>query len=303
MVAAAAWIATLTVIALAFVRLFRSAESLAGTVGNRRPSALRLSTGHWLRTQTIVRAPAAAVIGFARRGLTRSRLHQFVFAVVVGVGLAMLAAQIAWMVAGRTLVATRPEDARTAAIAAPLLVALCLTIGLRAAFLLPLDRGAGWVFRLVDDPRTRAAALNGVATVFTFAAVVPAALLGLLLQPPLFGYLTVPAIAMVAFAALLLVEIVLISWRRIPYACSYLPGKRHLTYTVAILLLAYGVFVATCAMIVRASLAHPARMLFVGGLLMASFAALRRARLRGLAAFPLQFEDEDPTAVIVMPLT
>jgi len=55
-------------------------------------------------------------------------------------------------------------------------------------------------------------------------------------------------------------------------------------------------------MIVRGSLLHPARMLFVGGLLMASFAALRRARLRTLGSLPLEFEDEDPAAVILMPL-
>jgi hypothetical protein len=303
--AAAAGVAsgvTLVGIALAFVSLFRSAESLAGTAGNHRPLALRRLVGRWLSTRTIVPPPQGAVIGFALRGLTRSRLHQFVFAVVFGTGLAMLAAQIAWIVEGRTLAAARPVDAMNAAIAAPLLLTLCLTLGLRAAFLLPLDRGAGWVFRMLDDPQTRGPALNGVASVFSVAAVVPASLVAMLLQPPLFGYLTVPAIVMTALAGLSLVELVLIGWRRIPYSCSYLPGKRHLTYTVASLLLAYGVFVATGSMILRASLQHPARMLLVGGLLLAAFAALRRARVRSLGSLPLEFEDEDPNAVIMMPL-
>jgi ABC-type proline/glycine betaine transport system permease subunit len=183
-----------------------------------------------------------------------------------------------------------------------LLITLSLVLGLRAAFLLPLDRGAGWLFRLVDDPQTRGPALNGVATVFSIAAVAPATAIALLLQPPLFGYVTVVAIAMTALASLSLVEIVLIGWRRIPYSCSYLPGKRHLTYTVAVLLALYVFFVGIGSMIVRGSLLHPARMLFVGGLLMASFAALRRARLRTLGTIPLEFEDEDPAAVILMPL-
>jgi hypothetical protein len=153
--AGVAWAVTLSVVGLAFVSLFRSAESLAGTAGNQRVSSVRRRAGRWLRTRTIVPSPQAAIIGFALRGLTRSRLHQFIFAVVLGGGLAMLAGQIAWMVEGRTLAATRPEDAMSAAIAAPLLVTLSLVLGLRAAFLLPLDRGAGWLFRLVDDPRTR----------------------------------------------------------------------------------------------------------------------------------------------------
>jgi len=300
--AGVAWAVTLSVIGLAFVSLFRSAESLAGTAGNQRVSNVRRRVGRWLRRRTIVPSPQAAIIGFALRGLTRSRLHQFIFTVVLGGGLAMLAGQIAWMVEGRTLAATRPEDAISAAIAAPLLVALSVVLGLRAAFLLPLDRSAGWLFRLVDDPRTRGPALNGVATVFNIAAVAPATAIALLLQPPLFGYVTVVAIAMIALASLSLVEIVLIGWRRIPYSCSYLPGKRHLTYTVAVLLALYVFFVGIGSVIVRGSLLHPARMLFVGGLLMASFAALRRARLRTLGTFPLEFEDEDPAAVILMPL-
>src|SRR5262249_2463058 len=144
----------------------------------------------------------------------------------------------------------------------PLLVALCVTIGLRAAFLLPLDRGAGWIFRMIDDPLTRGAALNGVAWVFVAGAVAPAVALALVLQPALLGFAAMPAAALIALAALSLVELVLASWRRIPYSCSYLPGKRHITYTVAILLLAYGFFVATGSMIVQWSVGHPARIMF-----------------------------------------
>lgn len=297
-----AWAATVALIAVAFLRLFRSAETLAGTVGTRRPSILRIRLATWLRTQTVVAGPAAAVVGFSVRGLTRSRLHQFIFAIIIGCGLALLASQLATVAEGGGLVVMRAREARVAAIAAPLLIALCVTIGLRAAFLLPMDRGAGWVFRMVDDPATRPAALDGVALVFGAGALTPALIALVLLQPPLLGIATLPSAALTALAALGLIEFVLLSWRRIPYSCTYLPGKRHLTYTAAILLGAYGVFVATGANVVAWAVVHPSRIMFVGGMLLAIFAALRRARLRSWGLFPLEFEDDDPNAAIVMPL-
>jgi hypothetical protein len=300
--AATAWVATIAAVAAAFLVLFRSAESLAGAATGRRPSPLRLRAGAWLRRRALLPGPQAAVIGFAIRGLFRSRLHQFVFVVVLGCGLALLAGQVATVAEGRTLVAARPQESINNAIAGPLLVTLCVTIGLRAVFLLPLDRGAGWVFRLVDDPAMRPAALCGVASVFNVGAVAPALAVAAALQPPLLGVLTIPSAILTTLAGLALVEFVLRSWRRIPYACSYLPGKHHLTYTIAVLLAAYGGFVTIGANVLRWSVVHPSHTLFTGGLLLALVAGMRRARLRDWGTLPLEFVDEDPAATIVLSL-
>ena len=303
--AAAAGIATLTTLAIvagAFVRLFRSAETLAGTVDRRRQRAswrVRLQT---LLQRAWLPGPTTAVVGFATRGLLRNRLQQFVFLLVMGWGFALLSAQIATIAEGRTSVDLRPREAINAAVAAPLLVALCATLGLRAAFLLPLDRGAGWVFRITDDPSTRPAALDGVTWALGLGAIVPALLVGVVLQPPLLGGSTVSCLALTVLAVLTLIEIVLAPWRRVPYACSYLPGKRHITYTLAVVLGAYALFVAIGSNLLRWSSVHPARTLFTGGLLLALFAAMRRARLRAWGGLPLQFEDEDPDRTIVIAL-
>lgn len=287
--------AALAIVAGAFARLFRSAEILAGTVakGRRRPS--------W-RLRGWLPGPTSAVAGFALRGLTRNRLQQFVFLIVMGWGLALLVAQLATISEGRTPFDLNPRAALNTAIAAPLLVALCATLGMRSAFLLPLDRGAGWIFRVTDDPRTRPAALDGVTWAFGLGAIVPAHIVALALQPPLIGASTLPCLALTTLAVLALVEIVLVPWRRIPYTCSYLPGKRHLTYTLSVVLGSYIVFVAIGSNLLRWSSLHPARTLFTGGLLLAAFASMRRARLRTWGGLPLQFEDEDPNQTIVIAL-
>ena len=93
---------------------------------------------------------------------------------------------------------------------------------------------------------------------------------------------------------LVLVEIVLTDWARIPFTCGYLPGKRVMAYTLGVLFAAYAVFVYLGANSIRWGILHPSRTLVIGGLLVATFAALRRARLRTWGLQPLEFEDEDP---------
>jgi hypothetical protein len=302
--AAAAWmalVATVTTVSFvvgSYALLYRSAERLAGASAG---PTMRSTTGAGLLTQVErragLRAPTAAVLSLAWSGVTRSRLHQFVFLLIVGVGLALLIDQIATVMEGRTLFAARPRAAIHAAIAAPLLVALCGVLALRTVFLLPLDREAAWAFRITEDQRTRPLLLNGVVGLFTICATVPTLALALVLQPNVLGSSWVVAALFTMLASLVLVEVVLADWLRIPFTCSYLPGKRVMAYTLGVLFTAYAVFVYIGANLIRWSLLHPARTMMLGGALLATFATLRRARLRTWGTVPLEFEDEDPTAV------
>ncbi len=116
------------------------------------------------------------------------------------------------------------------------------------------------------------------------------------LQPWALGARAVPAAALTLLAVLVLVEVVLLDWARVPYTCSYLPGKRVMAYTLGVLFAAYAVFVYLGAQSIRWGALHPSRTLVVGGLLLATFAALRRARMRTWGVQPLEFEDVDPAA-------
>jgi hypothetical protein len=98
----------------------------------------------------------------------------------------------------------------------------------------------------------------------------------------------------ILLAVLVLDEGVLLDWARVPSTCSYLPGKRVMAYTLGVLFAAYAIFVYLGAQSIRWSALHPSRTLVVGGLLLATFAALRRARMRTWGEQPLEFEDVDP---------
>jgi len=290
MVALVAVGATALVVGFCYASLYRRAELLAGVdaATERAPHrTLRLGGA----------APTIAVVSFALHGLTRSRLHQFVFLLVVGSGLAILAGQILTVTEGSAFLASRPRAAVHAAVSAPLVAALCVTLALRAAFLLPLDIAASWVFRTTDADDTRARLLDGVAHMFAAAAVGAALGVAALLQPGVLGASWVLCVIITILSSLILVEVVLREWSRVPFTCTYLPGKRVLAYTLGVLLAAYAVFVYLGAHLTRWSLLHPSRTMFYGGLLLAVFAALRRDRLRDWGTRPLEFEDEDPLVI------
>jgi hypothetical protein len=94
---------------------------------------------------------------------------------------------------------------------------------------------------------------------------------------------------------LALVEFVLIDWRRIPFACTYLPGKHVLAYHMGVLFAQYVIFVVIGGNVIRAAVVDPARSIALGGFLIAGWAALRRARMKTWGDAALEFEDDDPS--------
>ena len=299
-------------IAFTYAHLYRRAETLAFDTSARRGPGRTAShppprvTALWWASPSHVShlwrcctlAPVTrAILSFSLSGLRRSRLHQFVFLLIVGVGFAILLGQLSTFFDGSSFLGYRPRYRLHAVIAAPLLLGLAATLALRAVFLLPLDQQAVWMFRLTETPEQRPRALDAVARLMMFAAVVPSLGLALLIQPRPLGLNCIPTALLTVVANLLLVEVILRDWSRIPFTCTYLPGKRVLAYTLGVLLGAYLVFVYIGANLIRWSLTDHVRLVLSGGPLVVALAALRRSRLRSWGTQPLEFEDEDPLAI------
>jgi len=98
-------------------------------------------------------------------------------------------------------------------------------------------------------------------------------------------------------AGIVLVEIEMSEWRRLPFTCSYMPGKRFVGLTA---LVGFTVFVVFTS--VGAGLAYSSRMHPIGALIFLAILGtivwerrLRRARLTRHT--PLLFEDALPTEI------
>jgi hypothetical protein len=178
-----------------------------------------------------------ATVAFIGKTMARSAKHRIVLAAYAGVGCA-LAAQI--------LTATTFHDGRIHDewLSLPLVMGFFLLSGMRYVFTIPSELPANWQFRVADTNRQRQA-LNGARTAMRWFGVAPlfAAL------APIYFVTWTPGVALgnLVFSiaiSLLLIEMLTMEFRKIPFTCSYPPGKTNMpllwaSYWMAFLIYAF----------------------------------------------------------------
>ncbi len=185
-----------------------------------------------------------AIVQFAIRSLFRGRQHRMIFAFYLGAGAAFT---ILFLNApSGEPVAPGVEAWRRLAV--PVLASTTLlmgfwVVGARVVFSLPLDLSANWIFRVMPfgagtqclRGRRRALWAVSVAPAWAVSAV---CLLWLWPWKPAVAHL-----AALAVLGIILAEFSFDGIQRIPFTCSYLPGKSniHLTFWLWIVLLMVGV--------------------------------------------------------------
>jgi len=100
--------------------------------------------------------------------------------------------------------------------------------------------------------------------------------------------------AVVALVGMVFVHAVLIDWRRIPFTCSYLPGKRLVAYTLVLGFAAFVLFTSVAVRLVHLATGSATHALMIAAALSLVAWLLRRRRLAIWAETPLMFEDEFP---------
>jgi hypothetical protein len=228
-----------------------------------------------------------AVKAFASATLRRSGLHQLVFLGVAATGLSFATNAL--------LGAERHSDQIRAAQWGPFILIFATVLGLHGALLLPVMRRASWIFRLTEEdarrPRQLAAAENVLMTygvVAPIVAIVPALLwiLG--------GQSTLASMPVMLAMGVALAEMRLWRWHRIPFTCSYLPGKRPVAHTVLLLVTSFTVFsgIGFGLMGIAVQMQAPPLVPIGGVLALAGLA--RGLRIETAKNRPLEFEDELP---------
>ena len=91
-----------------------------------------------------------------------------------------------------------------------------------------------------------------------------------------------------------IVEVAVGRWRRIPFTCTFLFGKRPPAYSVLLAFLAFGVFGTIGTGLIAASLSSARSWFTAMGILLAVYALLRWQRMQTWGRFELEFEDYLP---------
>jgi hypothetical protein len=312
LMAIAAFAAAAGVVAACYLTLYRRFDAVIlraarPSSGERRNSMARARpfdsaqrAGSAQGRRDAIRAAQTSVVdAFASATLWRSPMHQVVFFGIAacGVGWAinsLLNADVGeWARSG----GARSPQLVNAIVRMPFVLMLFGATGLRAALLLPQDSRANWIFRMSDADEFRAHRLDAVERMFLRLIVAPVVILTLPLQWAALGAVALIAVVVNVAWAMLLVELFIRQWRRIPFTCSYIPGKREVTDTFLRALVVFVIYTTIGAGLVRFVIADPARLVRTAGILAIVVLLLRHVRSHTWGRAPLLFDDELPDAV------
>jgi hypothetical protein len=182
-----------------------------------------------------------ALVHFTIRTLGRSRQHRMNLAFYLGVGFAMVPVSVeaALDAAHRTGIDVLRQPMNTSLLVSSLLMLCVCILGTRVTFSRPFDLQANWLFR-VTPVQGGATCLSATRWALLTLSVIPVWLGS---TAALLWYWPWKAVALHLLLAglfgVLLVESALIGFRKIPFSCSYLPGKSkvHVMFVAGVFLL------------------------------------------------------------------
>ena len=251
----------------------------------------------WPRSGSSLRS---AITFFSLRTLLRSRQHRMILSFYLGVGLVIV---FGYVRTPSTSV-TGAKNGMSVAYLLTSIVMMALTVvALRVVASIPMSFRAHWIFRVtqVDAfPRYQGA----VRFAWWALGVAPVVLV---LSGGFWAYAwqqTLVHLAAMLLLGLCLVELCLFSFQKIPFTCSYLPGKGNLHFVFWVALIFVVRLLKEAALKEQEALSHLSGCVALLLILAAAAGAMRWVnRVREGLAGELKFEEEEPSNLIALKLT
>jgi hypothetical protein len=294
-IAAVVGVASLVVAIASYLFLYHRLERVIfqpATTSDRSPR----QRGRFLRLAA--RKPDSAAVGsFIRATLTRSPLHQGILIIIAACGVALVSNSFL----SNWHAGAAPSNVRTplatAVIWAAFVLVFAMNVAVRAALVLPTELRANWIFRMTEDEATRAEELSTVVrTLILLGVVLPLAIL-FPLQWAILGWRAIQCTSIASLCGVVLVELHMTEWRRIPFTCSYEPGRQLMWQAIVMGIAAFVLFTTLGPLLAWYSTNHPLAWMAVMLILCAVLIYLRRQRLWMSRRATLMFEDVLPSEV------
>jgi hypothetical protein len=237
-----------------------------------------------------------AVFGFIAKSLARSRQHRLILTGFAAVAVVLIAEDFVSLAIGRGFSLRNPAF-REAAIAAPLVLSLGTLAGLRYLFRLPIELRANWLFR-IHEPGHAAEFLAGVERFMFYCGAIPVAVLTLPVEMRLLG--TRPGLfasVLCLLLSLILMEILLLPFAKVPFTSSYLPGRKPLIETVLRYIAIGTLYIGVLGTLVRGAVESPVFTVLLAALFTGAWWAARTVRLNSQQVQRLEFEEMEEPAV------
>ncbi len=225
-----------------------------------------------------------AIVLFTGRTIARSRQHRLILAIYGGIALAISMAYLKSYLYGSAKVW---GDAEVSLLAPGVVTIVFAAIGARAVFALPMSLPANWIFR-VTAVQPPALYFSAARKALGATAALPVWLACAAVYLSLWrGSAAWKHVLVLGLVGAIFVFTSMRRFRKIPFACSYLPGKANLTVRLGM----YGIlFLFLCDTGVRieaGALSSPYGFAILAAILAATALLVSRRKPRG----PLQFEE------------
>jgi hypothetical protein len=243
-----------------------------------------------------------AVVLFSLRTLLRSRQHRVILAGYLGIGFAISLVYLKTLLHGQ---AANPWYQVNSPLLVSSVVMLCFSVvGMRAVFSLPLALRANWIFRIAAaaDASKYMAAIRRSFLLLAVAPILASfGALFLSIWPPwrAAGHLVILGILGITLA-----DLRLHGFQKIPFTCSYLPGKGNVHVTSGAYIIVLTALTDEGIQIELRALRGLASFLAMLAVL-SVFAFWARRRTAQRARSPevaLQFEDAPPVEIHALEL-
>lgn len=236
-----------------------------------------------------------AVIGFIWKVFARSRMHRLVLLAHFAAGLAIVVGTI--LLASTTNMWPGWRHILHLAIfSLPMDISFVMLTGVRFSFLLPVELRANWIFQLTES-QGRKQWLSAVEHFLVWFVIFPVHFLAFLVAVFVLGWHI--AACMVILQVLVSgcgFELLFNGWQRLPFACSYLPGKSQLASVIAWWVFVLGFLVPMLAKIISLISQMTVGYMVGLGILLALFQRLHNVRRDGWGEIGLVYEDRDDVA-------
>ncbi len=266
----------------------RSVETLEpGAAG---PGPLRRSFDRLLGRTILQRPVEYAVFHFITQSITRSVKHRLFLATYGGFGAAVAILSLG--------------GGRAGLLTLPLSLSFVLVSGLRAAFNFPSELQANWTFQISELSPVEEY-LSAARKWMVVCAILP---LFALLAPMEFACFP-PAAALFHLAfgitlSILLMEIMLAGFRKVPFTCAHFPGKVNLVFLGVLYVFGFTLYSRTMAGFEQwLGQSAAAQLIFLAAAGAGLFALARWRRRYLPAAAALDYEDAGDPIVRTLGLT
>jgi hypothetical protein len=235
------------------------------------------------------------VFYFFGKTLRRSLVHKMRLAIFLAAGFAfgliLLASEV------RNPVAFSPLDKTLLSI--PMILTFFLLVGMRRVVNIPASLEANWVFRLTEEQSLQHYAA-GLRKGIVFYFLLPLFVLVFVFYVILWGWEMGFLHSVFGFVtSVMLMECLYLKYRKIPFACAYLPGQAKVHILWPVYVLSFLGYVLLSAVLERVLLKNPSLFFYFLGASVGVVAAVRIYQSFFLYRKSVLVYEEEPEPVLV----